>query len=240
MLFIIKLMRSIWRTLDRGLLRDLALVCAADAVVGLSYGAISVGEGFGIWLPVVLSLLVFAGAAQFLFIGIIAAGGSPFAAVFAGLLVNARHLPFGLAVGEFMGRGAMQRLVGAHLMTDESVAFALPQQGLARKRAAYFACGAGVFVCFNLGALAGAFAGRAIGDTEAFGLDAAFPAVLLALVLPGLRESSATLRAAAIGSAVALATTPFLPAGLPVLLALVGLVALGSSAAAAPKTETVR
>ncbi|WP_027934855.1 AzlC family ABC transporter permease [Amycolatopsis thermoflava] len=216
-------MRTIYRTLDRRLLRDVALVALADGVVGVSYGAISTGSGFGAWLPVVMSLVVFAGAAQFLFVGLVAAGGSPFAAAVAGLLVNSRHLPFGMAVSEVLGRRG--RILGSHLMTDENVAFALAQEDAARRRAAYWACGISIFVCWNVGVLAGAFAGTVIGDTDAFGLDAAFPAVLLALVLPSLKDRD-TRHAAVAGAAVALAATPFLPAGLPVLLALAGVLVL--------------
>jgi len=219
-------MRSIWRTLqqslDQGLARDIALVCLADGVVGLSYGAISVGGGLQPWVPVVLSLVVFAGASQFLFVGIVAAGGSPIAATIAGLLVNSRHVAFGLAVSDVIG-GGWKRIPGSHLMTDENVAFALGQDELKRKRAAYWACGIGIFVCWNLGVLVGGRIGSVITDTDVFGLDAAFPAVLLALVLPSLKDKS-TRTAALAGVVVALAATPFLPAGLPVLLALVGLV----------------
>jgi branched chain amino acid efflux pump len=214
-------MRSIWRTLDRGLARDIALVCLADGVVGISYGAISVGGGLRLWVPVALSLLVFAGASQFLFVGIVAAGGSPIAATIAGLLVNSRHVAFGLALSDVIGSG-WRRLPGSHLMVDENVAFALGQDELRRKRAAYWACGIGIFVCWNVGTLIGALAGSVITDTDVFGLDAAFPAVLLALVLPALRDRS-TRTAAAVGVVVALVATPFLPAGLPVLFALVGL-----------------
>jgi 4-azaleucine resistance transporter AzlC len=221
-LFIIKPMRSIWRTLDRGLARDIGLVCLADGVVGLSYGAISVGNGLPLWVPVVLSIVVFAGASQFLFVGIVAAGGSPIAAMIAGILVNTRHVAFGLAVSDVIG-GGWRRVPGSHLMTDENVAFALGQDELRQKRAAYWAAGIGIFVCWNVGVLIGGLAGTVITDTDAFGLDAAFPAVLLALVLPALRDSS-TRTAALVGSVIALAATPFLPAGLPVLLALAGLV----------------
>jgi len=228
-------MRSIWRTLDRGLLRDIALVCLADGVVGISYGAISVGGGLQFWVPVALSLLVFAGASQFLFVGIVAAAGSPVAATIAGLLVNARHVAFGLAVSEVIG-GGWRRLPGSHLMTDENVAFALGQEDLRQKRAAYWACGIGIFIFWNLGTVIGAAAGSVIADTDVFGLDAAFPAVLLALVLPALRDRS-TRTAALIGSVVALAATPFLPAGLPVLLALVGLLFYRSDK---PALEAVR
>jgi predicted branched-subunit amino acid permease len=74
--------------------------------------------------------------------------------------------------------------------------------------------------------VAGVLAGRAVGSPGALGLDAASPMVLLALVLPALREPR-TRRAALLGAAIALAAAPFLPGGLPVLLALLGLVALG-------------
>ncbi|WP_284748860.1 AzlC family ABC transporter permease [Amycolatopsis sp. RTGN1] len=217
-------MRSIWRTLDRGLARDIGLVCLADCLVGVSYGAIAVSSGFPLWLPMLMSLLVFAGASQFMFIGIVAAGGNPFAAVLAGLLANARHLPFGFAIGDVLGKRWPARLAGSHLMIDESVAFALAQREADRRRAAYWACGIGLFACWNLGVVAGAFAGSVISDTDVFGLDAAFPAVLLALVLPSLRDR-ATRLPVLVGVVAALVTTPFLPAGLPVLLALAGVVA---------------
>jgi predicted branched-subunit amino acid permease len=159
-----------------------------------------------------------------MFVGIVAAGGNPFAAVLAGLLANARHLPFGFAIGDVLGKRWSARLAGSHLMIDESVAFALAQREADRRRAAYWACGIGLFACWNLGVVAGAFAGSVISDTDVFGLDAAFPAVLLALVLPSFRDRASRLPVL-VGVVVALAATPFLPAGLPVLLALAGVVA---------------
>lgn len=216
-------MRSLLRTLEPGVARDIALVLLADGIVGISFGAIAVGSGLPIWLPMLLSLLVFAGAAQFIFVGIVASGGNPIAAVLAGLLVNARHLPFGFALGDVIGTG-WKRIVGTHLMIDESVAFALAQRDERGRRAAYWACGVGLFVCWNLGVVIGAFTGTVVSDTDALGLDAAFPAVLLALVLPSVADP-AIRNAALAGVAIALATTPFLPAGLPVLLALFGVVA---------------
>ncbi|MEU6222485.1 AzlC family ABC transporter permease [Streptomyces sp. NPDC047042] len=215
-------MRSIWRTLERQVLRDVALVCLAVGVIGLSYGAIAVSSGFPLWVPVLLGVLVVAASSEFLFIGIIAAGGSPIAAVLAGLLVNARHLPFGLAIPEVIGRG-WRRFLSTHLMNDETVVFALAQKDLPAKRAAYRLCGLGILVCWPLGALLGGMAGSVIKDTDALGLDAMFPAVILALILPALRDRK-TRTAALAGSGVALVATPFLPVGLPVLLALAGVV----------------
>lgn len=217
-------MRSIWRTLDDGLARDVALVCLADALVGVSFGAITVSSGLPVWLPMMLSVAVFAGAAQFMFVGLLASGGNPIAAAVTGLLVNVRHVPFGFAIGDLLGKGWARRVAGSHLMVDETVAFALIQRDPERRRAVYWACGISLFVCWNLGVMIGAFAGTVVNDTDAFGMDAAFPAVLLALVLPSLRDV-ATRRSSLVGVVIALATAPFLPAGLPVLLALLGLAA---------------
>jgi predicted branched-subunit amino acid permease len=71
--------RSLWRTLDRGLFRDIAFVCLADGVVGASFGAIAVSGGQAAWVPMAMSLLVFAGGAQFAALGIVLAGGNPLA-----------------------------------------------------------------------------------------------------------------------------------------------------------------
>jgi 4-azaleucine resistance transporter AzlC len=218
--FIINSVSSIYRTLSRGTLRDIALACLAVWFIGLSYGAIAVASGFPLWVPAAQSVLVLAGASEFLFVGIVAAGGNPLAAAAAGLLVNARHLPYGLALPDMTGPGRpWRRLLGSHVMNDESVVFALAQEDLPRKRAAYWTCGLGVLLCWPAGAVLGALIGSVIRNTSAFGLDAMFPAVILALIVPALRDRRLS-RAAAIGAAIALAATPFLPAGLPELLAL--------------------
>jgi branched chain amino acid efflux pump len=231
-------MRSIWRTLDAALRRDLLAIVLAIAVVGVSFGAIAVGSGLPWWMPSLLSVLVFAGGSQFMVVGVVAAGGGLVAAVLGALLLNARHLPFGLAVGDIMGRGLLARLFGSHLLIDESVAFAMAQKEPAKARAVFWTLGSAAFVVWNLGTLAGALAGQGIGDTDAFGLDAAFPAALLALVLPSLRGNPRTRNAALLGAAVALAATPFLPAGVPVLLALVGLVVLIPAPNPTPEPES--
>jgi len=211
-------MSSIYRTLTGGLRRDITLTCVAIWFIGLSYGAVAVASGLPLWFPAAQSVLVLAGASEILFIGIVATGGNPLAAALAGLLVNARHLPYSLALPDLTGPG-WRRLLGTHVMNDESVVFALAQDDPATQRAAYWTCGLGVLICWPSGAILGALAGSFIKDTNAFGLDAMFPAVILALIFPALRDR-VTLRAALIGAAIALVTAPFLPAGLPVLLAL--------------------
>jgi 4-azaleucine resistance transporter AzlC len=215
-------MRSFWRTIDRGTLRDIGLVCLADAIVGASFGAITVSGGLRPWVPITMSVLVFAGGAQFAAAGVVLAGGGPAAAVLAGLVLNARLLPYGFSVADAIGDRWWARLPGAHLIVDESLAFTLRQQGRERRRAAFWTSGLTLFVCWNAAVVAGALAGAVMRDTGVFGLDAVFPTVLLALVLPSLTDRGAR-NAALCGAVIAVAATPFLPAGLPVLLALAGL-----------------
>ncbi|MFF9622173.1 AzlC family ABC transporter permease [Streptomyces griseosporeus] len=221
-------MRSLLRTPEIGsLVRDSSLVWLASGIVGVSFGAIAVAGGLPVWVPVVMSLVVYAGSAQFSAVGILLAGGGPLAAAATGLVLNTRTAAFSLAVADVLGRGRAARLLGAHLVTDETVAFALAQSDPARRRAAFWVSGLGLFAVWNAGVLCGALAGSALGDTGTYGLDAAFPAVLVALVLPALRTDAAVRRSALLGAALALAVTPYVPAGVPVLLALAGLVLHG-------------
>jgi predicted branched-subunit amino acid permease len=234
--FIITNMMSLRRTAAPGLLRDVGLVCLADGIVGVSFGAASVAGGLPWWVPVALSLLVFAGGSQIAAVGVVLAGGSPLAAVAAGAVLNTRLLPYGLAVADVVrpdgqsadrpsgGRWARaaRLLAGTHLITDESTAFALRQPSPARRRAAFWTCGAGLFVTWNAAVLLGVGLGSTIRNTSAFGLDATFPAVVLALALPTL-TTRPTRIAAGTGAVIAVALTPVLPAGLPLLAALGGL-----------------
>nr|WP_255697881.1 MULTISPECIES: AzlC family ABC transporter permease [unclassified Pantoea] len=207
--------------LDRGVIKAIFLVCLADGIVGLSYGSLAAAEGFPLWVPLMLSTLVLAGASEFLFIGIVAGGGSPITAAAAGLLVNARHLPFGIAVKDLVGRGG-RSLLGCHIMNDESVVFGISQSQLAQRRAAYWVCGLGIFAIWPLSVISGAYLGRFIPDVSVIGLDAVFPAILIALIFPALRQRRTRLPAM-IGTALSVGVTPFVPAGMPVLFSLLGL-----------------
>jgi len=205
--------------------RDILTVVVASGVVGISYGAIAVAAGIPAWAVIAFSVFVFAGGSQFLAVSLVAAG-SPVAAILGGLLLNARHLPFGLTVADALGRSWPRRLIGSHLMVDESVAFALAQPDPPRRRAAYWLTGIGIFVCWQTGTLIGVAVGSNVTDPSRYGLDAAFPAAMLLLIVPRLREA-AGLRVAVVAAAVSVVTALFLPAGLPVLLGLLGLVAAG-------------
>lgn len=201
--------------------KSILLVCLAVGVVGASYGSLAMAYGFPLWVPLVLSLSVLAGASEFMFIGIVAGGGNPLAAAVAGLLVNARHIPFGVTVRELVGKGATA-LLGCHIMNDESVVFGLSQATPEQRKAAFWLCGLGVALFWPLGTLLGSVVGKLLPSPETIGLDAVFPAILLALVLPALKKKTTLIRATS-GAAISLAAVPFTPVGLPVLLSLLGL-----------------
>nr|WP_068151685.1 AzlC family ABC transporter permease [Rhodococcus corynebacterioides] len=215
-------MRSMMRTIRRDpdvAVRDILVVCLADALVGASLGAIAVASGLPWWLPVLLSVVVFAGASQFVFVGVLAAGGTVLAAALGALLINGRLTPLAFSVAPLLGNRAATRLVGAHLVTDESVAFATAATTTAGRRRTYWFSSIVLFVLWNLGVLVGTAVGSVVADSDALGLDAAFPAVLLALVMPALRDRL-TRRAALVGALVALAANTVVPAGVSVVIAL--------------------
>lgn len=216
------MMRSLGATLGRETLQSILLVCLADALVGLSFGAIATSNGVGFWQPIAMSVLVFGGAAQFAAVGVVLSGGSAVAAVAAGLLLNSRLLPYGLTMSDAVSGSSWRRILGAQLITDESVAFTITEHDRHRRRAAFWATGGGLITCWTLATAAGALIGHVVPDTDRFGIDAMFPTVMLALVLPALARRGIRL-AALVGAIIAVGTSPWLPGGLPVILSLAAL-----------------
>ncbi|CAN5895384.1 hypothetical protein BH23ACT2_BH23ACT2_09150 [soil metagenome] len=134
------------------------------------------------------------------------------------LLLAARNGAYGLSLSDIVKGRLVTRLAAAHLVIDESTAMATAQRTPTDQRRGFWVAGLSVFVFWNLGTLLGALGGDAIGDPETYGLDAAFPAGFVALVVTHLRSLEGKL-AAAIGVAVALILVPIAPPGVPVLAA---------------------
>ncbi len=186
------------------------MISLSMALVGVAYGAMSVGAGLPVWVAPLLGVVVLAGSSEMLYVGL-ATATSPWLALPAALLVNVRHVPYGMALRPALGQGAT-RAYRAHVMNDEAVAFALAERDPERSGSALTRIGTGVLIGWPAGALAGGLLGRGI-DQYAFGLDAIFPAVILALVLPALKR--ARLRPAVIGAAiVSVPAALLLPEGL--------------------------
>ena len=218
---------------DRGFREGaVAVVPMAVAVFGfgLSYGVLARAAGMGGVAPLVMSLTTFAGSAQFAAASVLQAGGAATAALSA-LMLNARYLPIGVTVAPWLEGGLWSRLLHAHLTVDESWVIAAEGSGRWNPRV-LLAAGMGLWIAWVLGTLGGVLFGNVIGDPARLGLDAAFPALFLALLVPQLRSREratevAGLRigapppaiAALFGAAIALALTPFTPAGVPIVAA---------------------
>jgi 4-azaleucine resistance transporter AzlC len=198
------------------------------AAFGATFGAVSTGAGLSLAQTMVLSAVMFTGASQFAFAGVVAAGGAPVAAVSAALLLGLRNAFYGIPVGEVVRpRGMRGRVLTAHFVIDETTAMAVAQDHPRARRYAYWATAASLFLCWVVGTLAGALVGSSV-DPAVLGLDAAGPAVFLALLWPQLR-SRETRVLALLGAVVAVVLIPVAPGGVPVVAAaglalLVGLV----------------
>ena len=191
-------------------------VALATGLYGVSFGAIGVTAGLDVLSVMLLSLLMFSGASQFAFVGVIAAGGAPITAIASAWLMGVRNSFYALRLAPEFGPRGLMRFLQAQLTIDESNAVSAAQDGASDRKLGFWLTGAGVFLFWNLATLLGALGGNLIGSVQAWGLDAAAAAAFLGLLWPRLREN---LPLAFAGAAVALASVPFLPAGLPILLA---------------------
>jgi 4-azaleucine resistance transporter AzlC len=183
---------------------------------GASFGVLARAAGVDSLAAIVMSATTFAGSAQFAVVSVLGAGGTAAAAIGAAVLLNARYAPMALAAsGAFRG-GPLRRLLEAQLLVDESWALSSREGGFDRK----LLVGAGglLYLGWNAGTAAGVLAGDSLANPATLGLDAAFPALFLALMAP-LLTSRTAVGAALIGAGIALALTPLTPAGVPVIAA---------------------
>ena len=196
----------------------------ATFVVGIGFGVLA-SPVIGAAATIVMSIVVFAGSAQLACLGVLAAGGPISAALVAGLLMNVRFLPMGIAAASAYQGSRWRRAIEAQTLVDASWALASDGRGHFDR---------GMLIGATLPQAAGWWAGTALGalassrlpDTQPLGLDAIFPAFFLALLVDQLNGRRA-LVTAMLGAGIALVLTPVTPAGLPVaasaLAALLGL-----------------
>jgi branched chain amino acid efflux pump len=164
-----------------------------------------------------LSLLMFTGASQFAFIGVVGSGGNPWTGAATAALLGTRNALYGVRLSSLLDVRGWRRPVAAHFVIDETTAMAIARETPADSRYAYWATAIALFCLWNLGTLIGALATHALPDPKVLGLDAAPPAAFLALLAPRLRAREPI--AFAIAAAVlALVLLPFLPQGVPLLV----------------------
>jgi predicted branched-subunit amino acid permease len=188
-------------------------------VIGISFGVAAEALGWGVLAPVVMSIVVYSGSAQFASTGVLAAGGAIGAAIGAATLANLRFLPLGILAAPATRGGRPRRALEGQAVVDASVLIALRDGVVSRG----LLLGATIpqFVGWVGGTAIGAGAGI-VGDARAWGVDAVFPAFFLALLAGDLRgeDAGAARRVAAGGAVLAPALTPFVPPGVPVVAAI--------------------
>ncbi|MFG2621578.1 AzlC family ABC transporter permease [Streptomyces sp. NPDC048507] len=198
--------------------RDALGVGVAVGLSGFAFGVTAAGAGISVLQACALSLLVFTGASQFALVGALAAGGNPFTAAAGAFFLGTRNAFYGLRLSRLLALPRAVRPLAAHWVIDETTAVALAQPDRRSARLGFTVTGLSLYLLWNLTTLLGALGAEAIGDTSAWGLDAAGPAVFLALLAPMLK--SGTERAvAALALVLGLGFLPVLPSGVPVLIA---------------------
>jgi 4-azaleucine resistance transporter AzlC len=198
-------------------LRTAAPLLPAVFVFGASFGVLARGAGFGFLPATVMSATTFAGSSQVAAVSVLGAGGGAVSAIVAALLLNARYAPIGISVARVFRGGPLRRLLESQLVVDESWALS-GAGGPSLDRGVLLGVGLALWVCWTGGTAIGAAAGGAIGSPSTFGLDGAFAALFLALLLGQLRGRRAQAVAVA-GATIAAALTPFVRPGLPIVAA---------------------
>ncbi|MFE6774701.1 AzlC family ABC transporter permease [Streptomyces sp. NPDC057702] len=200
------------------MVRDALGVGVAVGLSGFAFGVTSAGAGLSLPQTCVLSLLVFTGASQFALVGALAAGGNPLTAAAGAFFLGVRNAFYGLRLSQLLRLPGPLRPLAAHWVIDETAVVALAQRDRRAARLGFVVTGASLYVLWNLTTLIGALGAAALGDPNDWGLDAAGPAVFLALLAPML-HSALERAVAGLGAVLVLVCVPLLPAGVPVLVA---------------------
>ena len=213
-------------TRRREVLRQSWSVGVATGAYGISFGALGVAAGLNLWQVQALSALMFTGGSQFAFVGIIATGVSAApSAIATASLLGIRNGLYAIQTSQVLGVTGVRRVAAAHLTIDESTAVGITQPEDEAKRLGFWQTGIAVFVFWNAMTLVGSLVGNALGDPKRYGLDAAAAGAFCALLWPRLRSLDA-LTTSALAITLALAFVPFVPAGIPVLIAALAAVAV--------------
>lgn len=160
---------------------------------GLAYGVMSSQVGLSITETTLMSLVVFAGSAQFMAIGMISQGVGLMFIIFSTLLINLRHLLMGLSLAPYLNKlksGWLYTL--AFGMVDESYATTIThyQNSGSNDGNPYFMLGSemGMYLFWVGSSVVGGLLGHSIKDPLAWGLDFAMPATFLSILIPQLKS----------------------------------------------------
>jgi predicted branched-subunit amino acid permease len=185
----------------------------ASLLLGLSFGVLA-RPVMGALPAIVMSVVVFAGSAQFAALAVLSAGGGTVAAIVAGILLNLRFVPMGIAIASSLNQRAVGRALRGQALVDAS--WALSNRGDGRFEVALLVGSTlAQYPAWVLGTVAGVLAGGAIGDPKSLGLDAIFPAFFLGLLVIELQARLVS----ALALVIAIVLIPVAPAGVPIIAA---------------------
>ncbi len=158
----------------------------------LVFGVLAVSSGLTIAEACLMSLTIFAGASQFIALPMIQKGASIWALTAMALVVNLRHLLYGLNIGRKYREADAWKLLGVSLgIVDETYAFNTIGPGGSINSIAYFA---GTALCsytvWNTGTLVGALTGKLTTVMDTGGLDFAMLAVFISMVGSSIRRNA--------------------------------------------------
>jgi predicted branched-subunit amino acid permease len=205
----------------RAAVRDGLGVGFAVGLSGLAFGAAAIAAGLGVAQACVLSLVAFSGASQFALIGAVAGGGNLTAGAAGAVLLGGRNALYGLRLSHLLRVHGWRRLYTAQVVIDETTAVATAQPDPPSARAGFRATAVSLYATWNAATALGALGATRLGDPKAIGLDVVGPAAFLALLWPRLTAGTTERAIAATAVVIAVATTPLLPPGIPVMLAAV-------------------
>jgi 4-azaleucine resistance transporter AzlC len=198
-------------------LRRSAGLAGSTFVLGLTFGALARAHGWGLGAPVVASLAIFSGSAQFALLTVLAGGGAAWTAVASAALINLRFFPMALSAGPALRGGRTRRAVEAQTVVDGS--WVLAHQGEGRfNRGVLFGSALAQWPAWVTGTILGVVLAPSSRLLNATGLDVVFPAFFTLLLFDEVRRARSARIAAAGAAVITAALLLALPAG-PALLA---------------------
>ena len=187
--------------------RDTVPLLPGGVPFGMIYAVAAVSAGIPAWLAQAMSVVIFAGSAQFAVVQLVGAGAPAVILVLTGTILNLRHLLYSASLApELRPTRPRWKALLAYLLTDEmyGVVSAQLRAGLASNEMRWYALGSGLtlWVEWQLSTLAGLLLGAQIPAT--WSLDFAATLTFIALVVPLLRDRPSGLAAAVAALAAAL------------------------------------
>jgi 4-azaleucine resistance transporter AzlC len=178
-----------WAAVARESVRLALPIVLGYVPVGFAYGVLAIKSGLSPANTVLMSVVVFAGSAQLIAVGLLAAGAPPLSVALTAFVVNLRHLLMSAALAPRLAAWPRRLLpLFCFQMTDET--FALHLARFSRgdtDRAVTLGVNMTAQAAWVAGSLLGALSGSLVGDVRPLGLDFALPAMFIALLCGQLR-----------------------------------------------------